>query len=116
MKRKPFYLIAIALLITACASVGDSIGGAYVSIETIAETVQMECGNVNPGDECRAGSALNREDVDRIKAQLQSAKNATDEANRLYMAHDGTGALTKLELTQSLLAIIRSTLESKGIN
>lgn len=108
----------MAVLISGCAmfgSVSDSIGGAYVSIETLADTIQMECGNVVPGGPCRATSMLDRGDVDSMKVDLQRAKDTVDEANRIYNTGNVEGAMSKLEVTQAILASLRTALEIRGV-
>lgn len=118
------FLIATLLLISAgCASlpqfgggsVSDSIGAAYASITSLAETIQLECGNTVPGGECRAGSVLDRGDVNSMRDDLQRAKSAVDEANRLYLIGQGGEAGDHLTVARTILGSLRAALELREV-
>lgn len=108
--------ILLTLAIAGCASIPDAIGGGYVSIETVADVIRAECGNDSPGGECRPGSTLDRGDVDSMRDDLQRAKNALDESNRLYNTGDIDGSMSSLQVAQTILSTLRSALELRGVD
>lgn len=107
--------VLLVVLMASCANLSTSIGAAYVSIETAAETIQLECGNEVPGGPCRDTSMLDRGDVDSMKVDLQIAKDAVDDANRVYNAGESGLARGHLETAQAVLATLRTALEIRGI-
>lgn len=109
--------VLILLFAQGCSTVNlaNSIGFAQVSIETMAETIQQECGNAEPGGDCLPTSLLDRGDVDSMKVDLQLAKDAVDDANRVYNAGDAAGAADHLQAAQAILATLRTALEVRGV-
>lgn len=118
MKRSFLGMVVLGcliLLLNACTNLSNGIGAAYVSIETMAETIQMECGNAVPGGPCVSTSMLDRGDVDSMKVDLQRAKDAVDDANRIYNSGDSQAAVGQLEAAQAVLASLRAALEIRGV-
>lgn len=107
--------VVLGLLLSACVSLSAGIGAAYVSIETMAETIQLECGNAEPGGDCVSTSLLERADVDRMKTELQRAKDAVDDANRIFNAGNPGEAVDHLDTARTVLAGVRTVLESRGV-
>ena len=108
-------LACLILLLNACANLSNGLGAAYVSIETMADVIQMECGNTEPGGPCVSTSLLDRGDVDSMKVDLQLAKDAVDDANRIYNAGDASAATDRLSAAQAVLASLRTALEIRGV-
>lgn len=108
-------LLLACLFIAGCTNLSNGIGAAYVSIETIAETIQMECGNTEPGGPCVSTSLLDRGDVDSMKTDLQRAKYAVDDANRVYNAGNPAAATDYLSTAQAVLSSLRTALEIRGV-
>ena len=108
-------LVGCLLLLPGCANLSNGIGAAYISIESMAQTITAECGNTVPGGECTADSLLTRSDVDGFKEDLQEAKMAVDSANVIYNTGNASGAANELQVAQNVLATIRSILTSKGV-
>ena len=110
-------LLLLVLILSGCSSFGtsvpDSIGAAYASIETLAEVIQMECGNTEPGGPCRDISTLDRGDVNSMKEDLQRAKTAVDQANMIYM--EGGDARSSLEAARLILSSLRAALQLREV-
>ena len=108
-------LFVLGLITTGCQQLATGIGASYAIIETTAEAVQAECGNLEAGGDCVEDSLLNRRDVDRVKRDLQDAKDMVDLANDAYNRDQRQEAADLLGRADGILNSIKGFLQARGV-
>jgi len=108
-------LLIAALLLTGCASVpvssfSDSLGLAYLSVDTLAVTTHEACRNEAPGGNCAPDAPLSTETKEDIRYVLSSALGVLDEARHLYALGAYDAAQTHLHRARTLLRGVEQTL------
>lgn len=114
MKRIATALFLL-LAVSGCVgkSINNAIGASYVSIEAAAVSVQRECMNTVPNGPCHYTSLITTEEKDKIKVELQHAKDYTDDAALITAGGEGkscTEAQQCLVLVNRILGSIEQLL------
>ena len=119
---RAFIAGAVLLMITGCAMFGpaptnfpDAMGAAALSVKTLAQTVNQECGALTPGGPCRATSLIDQGDVGSMMDDLQRAKDTITQANALYNQGNLADAESSLESAQLILRTLRTALDTRGV-
>ena len=106
------------LLLNGCAmfqalaptNVGEALDSMYVAIETLAETVAEECGTNVAGTACAQTSLISTDDALRARAELQQAKDITDQASVLHALGERAAAMEQIEGARLLLTAVKKIL------
>ena len=106
--------IGCAVLLSAC-TIGS--GGPNQALATASMTgaeitrlTRQLCGNTVPNGPCAPGAVITTEEKNSIKLKISQAREAVGIANELKRAGDDTGAQTKLQQADAVLAFIEQLL------
>lgn len=109
-------LFTVAVLFNAgCATTADGIGAAALSIDTTANIIADECGNPTPQDGCLPTSLITTQQAYEARVKLQEAQDLVLAANAALVAGEGAEASGSLSQAQAVLASIKATLISLGV-
>lgn len=107
-------LLLSLLLLAGCAgridSFSDSLGAAYLTVDTLAVTAQEMCGNTVPDGDCLPGAALSTEIKRGVKVTLGEALDYLDTARELYQVGSVDLAQDRLVTARALLRSLEATL------
>ena len=112
---KAIFLGVMLCLTAACASVGNTIGGGALTIETVANIVQRECGNAQPNGPCLATSRISTIEKNDFKRRLQEAQYFLVDANAAREEGNTAAARGRLHQVNAILSAIESWLIARGI-
>ncbi len=104
---KPLSLVALILLLVACATapqnVSEAIGQSYATLATVAHDVSA----------AKASGLLSDVDAAKLKGQLQAAKNNVDFALSAYAAGRDAEVENRLEATRVVIRSIIKVLKDR---
>lgn len=116
-------LISIAMVIvTILATSGcttnprNQIGQGYIAVQTIANSIATECGNLTPRDPCVSGSLISTAEAARWKRDLSEATSVLDAAASATAEGNVSATSRNLSIAQGMLRSLRRTLIERGVD
>ncbi len=106
-------------LLSGCAFFGggfnNAAGTTAKTIEYVAESTRIACGNTQPGGPCSANGLIDTATKERIKVNLQRAQNTLQHAVELNMENRDALAEDRLAQADAILSAIEAILNERGI-
>lgn len=103
------------VLLTACATAGNSVGGAALGVETLADQIRAECGNTVPDGPCTEDSLITTAEKQGLKKSLQTAVLLLEGADSAIVLGDAVTGATKLRQADAVLEAITRWLTQRGV-
>ncbi len=108
-------VLLTALVLTGCANHAERIADASATVESIAQTVQAECGNTQPGGPCTSGSLIDTETKNEVRDDLRQVVDLLQDANRMLLTDERGRAGRTLDRVESLLVELALILAERGM-
>ncbi len=114
-------MLLVTLMLTGCVgaggqrSIGNSIGASYLTVQTLADAIRLECGNVAPGGECTPDSVITTAEKENFKHWIGNALASIDSAHQLYEAGNEAPAGAKLQIALGILQELETILLTRGL-
>jgi hypothetical protein len=112
-------LVVLALALSGCATVAptgapqtfaDMLGSAYMTVDTVADTVYRRCQNTFPTGPCAEYALISTEQKEDVRETLEHVLDALDAARALYLEDKADEAYLALAQAQRLLAAVERSL------
>jgi len=114
--KKLILTSGLFLLLTACSSINNTIGGVSLAVQKVADIVYAECQNTEPGGPCVEGSLIDTGQKNRVARQLDHVMTYVESAAELADAGDNNAAATTLQRADALLTELERQLSLLGLD